>query len=387
MASELSAPLVRKAERKLPRHLRSGVRPTWSFPLARSIFALLALGIAGLGFRILLVEDPSGGQPVVEVAINSTKGINPLANTLSGKGFSAGPEFPAGEQGDMPATPDAVRRDVLLSTSDGTPNAEGLVPDLIEDTQYGSIPRMGATGNTPFTAYSRPATLFEAGQGKPMIAIVVTGLGLNETGTLDAIAKLPEDISLAFAPYGKTLQNSVGAARQEGHEVFLEVPLEPFDYPQNDPGPETLLAGQPARANLDKLFWLMARFGGYAGIINHMGARFTSSGADFNPLMEELGTRGLGYIDDGSSNRSLARQLARTNKVPFAQGDMTLDTDPAPEPIMAALKALEAKARQNGAAVGVISALPVSIQTVSEWVRSLEGKDVLLVPASALMKS
>ena len=51
-----------------------------------------------------------------------------------------------------------------------------------------------------------------------------------------------------------TLDRTTGAARAAGHELFLEVPLEPFDYPDNDPGPETLLTGQPPRANLDKLY-------------------------------------------------------------------------------------------------------------------------------------
>src|SRR5690606_33055382 len=143
----------------------------------------------------------------------------------------------------------------------------------------------------------------------------------NMTGTLDAIATLPEAISLGFAPYGSSLERTVGTARAEGHEVFLEVPLEPFDYPENDPGPDTLLTGQAPRDNIVRLNKVMASFSGYAGIVNNMGARFTASAADFAPMMEELGARGLGYLDDGSSNRSLAVQLAKVSGVPFARVD------------------------------------------------------------------
>ena len=164
------------------------------------------------------------------------------------------------------------------------------------------------------------------------------------------------------------------------------VPLEPFDYPENDPGPETLLTGQSPRANLDKLFWLMGRFGGYVGIVNHMGARFTASGGDFGPVMEELGARGLGYLDDGSSYRSLSAQLAAANKVPYTRADMQLDDNPARGPILAALAALEAKASANGFAIGMVSALPVSIDTVAEWAKGLSDRGFVLVPASALMK-
>ena len=169
-------------------------------------------------------------------------------------------------------------------------------------------------------------------------------------------------------------------------EILLEVPLEPFDYPENDPGPDTLLTGQAPRDNIDRLYTVMGRIGGYVGLINNMGARFTASAADFGPMMEELGARGLGYLDDGSSNRSLAAQLAKANRVPFSRADHVLDSNPARAPILAALEALEAKAREQGSAIGIISALPVSVQTVAEWARGLEDRGILVVPASVLMQ-
>lgn len=261
----------------------------------------------------------------------------------------------------------------------------GALPDLSEETASGSIPRISGTGLTPFAAYRRPASP-GATSGGPMIAIVVTGLGINEQGSLEALDQLPDDITLAFAPYGRSLANTVAAARAAGHEVMLEVPFEPFDYPQNDPGPHTILTGEPPRANLEKLFWLMSRFGGYFGVINNMGARFTASAADMEPIMEELGARGLGYLDDGSSNRSVAPQLAGANKVPFIRASMAVDTNPARAAILAALTSLEAQAVESGSAIGIVSALPISVQAVSEWARELDAKGIALVPASALMK-
>ena len=243
---------------------------------------------------------------------------------------------------------------------------------------------MSATGETPFNAYARAGVGPVA--GKSLIAIVVTGLGINHSGTLEAIEKLPDTVTLAFAPYGRSLDETVGTARAQGHEIFLEVPLEPFDYPENDPGPDTLLTGQAPRDNMTRLYRVMGKFGGYAGLINNMGARFTASGADFAPLMEEIGVRGLGWLDDGSSNRSLAPQLAEANRVPFARADVPLDAHPARALILARLEQLETLAKQQGQAVGLITALPVSIQTIAEWAHDLEDRGVLLVPASALMK-
>ena len=137
---------------------------------------------------------------------------------------------------------------------------------------------------------------------------------------------------------------------------------------------------------MNRLYAVMSKFGGYVGLINNMGARFTASGADFGPMMEELGARGLGYVDDGSSNRSLAQQLSEANRVPFARADLMLDANPTRAAILQQLALLEDKARTNGAALGVISGLPVSISALAEWSNKLDSRGFALVPASAVMK-
>ncbi|HWA18934.1 MAG TPA: divergent polysaccharide deacetylase family protein [Devosia sp.] len=359
-------------------------------PLARIAIALIVLIIGGAALRILLVSDPNGGRPTTETAINSTRNANTVAGNVAAADatqsatITAGPEMPVdGPQ--VTKIGDDVPDGNVAMTGDMMFDKDGLAPALLEQTDHGAIPRIAADGATPFETYSRPSLTPATASGKLLIAIVVTGLGLNEQGTAAAINGLPQNVSLAFAPYGKGLQRSVADARAAGHEILLQVPLEPFDYPDNDPGPDTLLTGQAPRDNLEKLFTVMGKFGGYVGLMNYMGARFTTSAADFGPMMEELGTRGLGYVDDGSSNRSLAPQLAAANAVQFGRADMALDTNPARAPILEALKALEAKAAERGSAIGVISGLPVSIATVADWAKTAADRNIEIVPVSALM--
>ncbi len=384
MADDLSAPLGRKKAK--PGGF--AFKPD-KIPLARIAFGVIVLIVAGVGARVLLVSDPMGGRPQANINVNSTRGNNSIAGNVSPNAsmatITAGPEIPAG----------AVSSMVGADVPDGDPNAppppgatdgQGLVPDLLEETDHGAIPRMSATGETPFEAYAQPGVKAADAVGRPLIAVVVTGLGLNQPGTQAAIDSLPGPVSLAFAPYGKSLPATVSSARSAGHEILLEVPLEPFDYPDSDPGPDTLLTGQAPRANLDKLFSVMGKFGGYVGLVNHMGARFTSSAQDFGPVMEELGARGLGYLDDGSSNRSVAPQLAAANQVEFGKADLALDPDPSRTKILDQLKALEQKATDKGTAIGVISALPISVQTLAEWATTAQDRGFTLVPISSLMQ-
>lgn len=385
MADDLGAPLRKRGKREGDASTLGRLRR--GFPIARSIAAVLVVIALGITARLYLTDEPEGGRPSAEVAISTTRDTNPVASEVTIETLNPDPvpvASPAGGPAIITLGDDFVPTDGGSFTT--LAGADGLIPDLLETTDSGAIPRTSAGGQTPFKAYSKALITPENAAGQPLIAIVVTGMGLNEAGTLDAVSRLPPAITLAFAPYGKTLDVTIPAARAEGHELLLQVPLEPFDYPDNDPGPQTLLTGQTPRANLDNLFWLMARFGGYVGVMNHMGARFTASGGDFAPIMEELGTRGLGYVDDGSSNRSVSAELAEANKVPFVRSDIMLDLVAEPASILDELAALEARAKANGHAVGVISALPVSITTLASWSEKLADRGFLLVPVSALMQ-
>ncbi|MEO8881921.1 MAG: divergent polysaccharide deacetylase family protein, partial [Devosia sp.] len=246
MADELSAPLGRRKRKSAGAGFAGPVRFALArLPLTRIVVALAVIVVAGAALRILLVNDPQGGRPSATVAINSTRDNNAIAGAVAASTpapqqatITAGPETPVGKTGTASITmvdPDLPSDAPPLAAS--AVNKQGVIPDLAEQTKDGPIPRMSATGETAFASYSRPLPAAAAASGKPMVAIVVTGLGLNEQGTLDAVGKLPADVDMAFAPYGKTLAQTVAAARAAGHELLLQVPMEPFDYPDTDPGP------------------------------------------------------------------------------------------------------------------------------------------------------
>jgi uncharacterized protein len=162
------------------------------------------------------------------------------------------------------------------------------------------------------------------------------------------------------------------------------VPMEPFQYPDNDPGPQTLLTSLTPPQNIDRLYWLMSRFGSYVGLMNTMGARFTASEPSFAPILRETAKRGLIFVDDGSNPRSLAGRIAGANNLPFARADVILDSVPTPDEIDRALSRLEMAARERSVAVGFASALPVSIDHIAKWAKDAQSRGLLLVPISAV---
>jgi uncharacterized protein len=278
------------------------------------------------------------------------------------------------------SAPDAMIIEVPQTRGQGLAPAPD--PRLVEKCRYGALPRIGDDGARPADVYARPIEMNLAAKADaPRIVIVVGGLGLSRAMTQDAIASLPADVTFAFAPYGHDLAAGVADARSNGHEVILQVPMEPMDYPQTNPGPHVLLTSASLTDNTEDLHWLMSRFSGYVGIANFLGAKFTADVAHFAPVLQEIGERGLLYLDDGTSPQSVATTLAAQDNVPIAKADLILDQ--APDGIDGALVKLEAIARDKGLAIGMASALPDSLEKIGRFARAAQARGLVLIPLSA----
>jgi polysaccharide deacetylase 2 family uncharacterized protein YibQ len=255
---------------------------------------------------------------------------------------------------------------------------------LIEKGRFGALPKIGADGSRPMDVYARPVlTRADAKAGAPRIALLVGGMGLNTGVTRTAVAQLPAAVTLGFAPYGNDLDGQVEQARNSGHEVILQSPMESF-VAGEDPGAYTLKAADDRVQTISNLQWQMSRFPGYVGIANFLGGKFTASETALTPVLKEIATRGLFYFDDGSSPRSLARSLAPNAGAPLVVADIVLDAGGRPDEVDAALARLEGLARSKGVAVGVANGLPATVDRIARFSRALENRGITLVPVSAL---
>ena len=261
------------------------------------------------------------------------------------------------------------------------------IPGLVANGPHGPLPVISASGERASQAYARPADLTAATASLPKIALIVGGLGISETATRNAIENLPPEVTLSFAPYGRNLQQWIDRARDAGHEILLELPLEPYDYPANDPGPYTLLTSLDTGENMDRLSWLMSRFTGYFGVTVYQGARFTADRGAMEPLFEALASRGVAFVDTGVSPRSVAENLARNQKLPWTKGTRTIDLAITPRSIDDALMDLEVTAQEEGMSVGFGSGFPVTVERAAKWAETLSDRGFVLVPVSHTTKT
>jgi uncharacterized protein len=253
-------------------------------------------------------------------------------------------------------------------------------PALIKSTDNGPLPVVAPDGRTPLLVYARP---YKA-TGRPRIAVIVGSLGLSQATTVAAIQQLPGGVTLAFAPYGRNLQEYVNQARAAGHEVLLQVPMEPMDYPSNDPGPHTLLTSLTINHNLKRLDWLLGRFAGYVGVVNFMGGRFTAAESHIRPILAALRDRGLMFLDARASSSSVANSVAGKIGLTVAVNDRVVDAIASRAAIDARLLELERLASASGGAIGIGFPYPVTIERLAQWTRVMGDRGYDLVPISAL---
>jgi polysaccharide deacetylase 2 family uncharacterized protein YibQ len=252
--------------------------------------------------------------------------------------------------------------------------------DLLEDSPTGPLPIRSADGRRPFDVYSGAWS----GSRGAKVAIVIGGLGLSQTGTQAALNALPPEVTLGFASAGNSLSRWMQVARQGGHEIVMQVPMEPFDFPNVDPGRNPLTVDASSEENLDHLHFALSRTTNYTGIMNYMGGRFVTEREAMAPIMRELGERGLMYLDDGTSARSVAAELAPGSAVPFAAADGLIDGVRERSDILKKLDQLEATARAKGSAIGIGSAFDLTVETVASWVAEARKRGIEIVPVSAL---
>jgi len=221
---------------------------------------------------------------------------------------------------------------------------------------------------------------------KGRIALVIRGLGVNRDLTARTIETMPSQVALGFVPYGEGLKDWTQKARRGQHDVLIQIPLEPQNYPETNPGPHTLLTSLSIDENLKRLDWLLDRFEGITGVSNYLGGKFASAPGTFAPVLMELKARELIYIDDGKAANPMARQLARQVSLSYAVADGVIDEGKrTPEAVSKELEKVEAIARSEGKAIAVGHAHTETLDTLKGWIAGLSEKGLVLESVKGLL--
>jgi uncharacterized protein len=257
-------------------------------------------------------------------------------------------------------------------------------PALLEPAGNSSselLPRIATDGRMAMQVY---AAGFDATTKRPMVGLLITGLGLNQAESDTAIRTLPGGITFAISPYAPNPAKLLAAARLAEHEYLLSIPMEPQGFPLNDPGPQALMTNLTPEQNATRLRWTLSRFAGYVGATGALGGmrgeRLASLPDQINPVLIELARRGLLYVDP-RPEASLP-PLAWSRSV-----DIVVDEPAIAIAIDEKLGQLSRLARDKGGALGLVTVVrPMTTARVANWANGLAADGLALTPVSALVR-
>lgn len=360
----------------------------------RILAAIAASGVLAAFGLLVALGDPDGGEPRVRAMITlrepapAPKPAPAVAAAMPPSVTEVPPQQRSADELETASGVTVVRppgsapsEAVVIRVPPANAPRLAAAPDprLSEQGRHGIMPRIGEGRIRALDVYARSE---DPGTG-PRIAILVTGLGIGQSATAAATARLPLAVSLAFAPYGPEVERAAARARDAGHEVFLQLPMEPFDFPDSDPGPQALLTALKGPENAERLAWVLSRFPGYVGLVNFMGGKLMADSA-FEPVLREIGARGLGFVDDGTVPKG--PPPANKSRTPYARAEIVLDAVPRPEAIDAELARAEALARSNGFVLVSAGGSLMSVDRIVRWARDLDARGLRLVPVSVALR-
>lgn len=264
------------------------------------------------------------------------------------------------------------------------PPVEDAVAGVHENSPFGLVPVVRKSdGLTAFNAYK--AEFIPAPTTKAIISLVMVDYGLSKSASDKAVASLPEGVTMALSPYSGDAQKMTTTARQDGHEVWLGLPIQSNTYGTDDTGNQTLLVNAGVDQNKNRLLTNLGKATGYAGVIDLDSPAFTQSAADLDSIYSNIIKRGLA-LAQGNPKDTLTGEFAVTHKSPFIQNDVWIDTSLNREAIDNEMKKLQQLALNGGVAVGFFHPYPAVIAAIQDWEASFATEQIQLAPLSAAIE-
>lgn len=285
------------------------------------------------------------------------------------------PEPPMNTEGRI-GPPSLPVPDVTKANTGRLPAAP--LPDLYENSSYGSLPVAKSLIETPYQAYKKPVA--PADTHGALLSVAILNFGLSSSLSDYILKKLPGNVSLILSPYSDTPELWAKKARETGHEFWMELPLANKDFPGKDPGAKALMTNVSLRFNEERLLWVLGRAPGYAGVAAKSDNTLENAGPMFEVLIKSIFSRGLGYLELNTQDDAYIFPVAENLAVPRAKSNIQIDFLDAEEQ---SFEQLENKLPPAPSRITLyINPTPKSIDMLVEWLDKLEQQGVEIVPVS-----
>jgi len=213
------------------------------------------------------------------------------------------------------------------------------------------------------------------------MALIIDDIGYSRP-YLRRFFKLGVPITFSVLPRLNLSSELAVEIHENGHEVMLHQPMEPFDSTLH-PGPGALYVGSEAGKIQDIVHENINDIPHASGVNNHMGSRYTSTSEDITTALSAIKSSGLFFIDSLTSGRSVAYQTALQMKMAAGHRNIFLDNTPDASSVFRQLLNLRRRAVKFGRAVGIGHPFPETIRGIRRYLA--EYNDVTMVHISEIL--
>ncbi|HEY7652907.1 MAG TPA: divergent polysaccharide deacetylase family protein [Methylomirabilota bacterium] len=221
--------------------------------------------------------------------------------------------------------------------------------------------------------------------GAPRVAVIVDDLG-GRRDVLDLLREIRRPLTVAVMPARPLSAPIARDAARAGMEVLLDLPMEPYRYPELDPGPGALLMSMPPAEVQRVVGAHLEALAPAVGVINRMGSRFTEDRPRMRALLEVLAARRLFLVDAYTSSQSVAFDEARDAGVRAARRQILVDHARGEVGDRIRWDEVAGWAERRGEAIVVAHGHPLTVRLLKEYVPRWEARGLRLVPVSQLAR-
>jgi hypothetical protein len=217
------------------------------------------------------------------------------------------------------------------------------------------------------------------------LAILLDDAGQN----LDLVAVaqgLPVELGFAVLPFLPRSSETATAFHKSGHEVWLHLPMEPQNYPKDDPGPGAVLVSMSTDELRTTVHSAINNIPHAVGVNNHMGSKATADLKTMTWIMQELSARGMVFIDSRTTVRTVAEEAARAQGVPTNRRHVFLDNEREASAIRRQLAEAVYHCRMTGEAIAIGHLDPVTVEVLADELPVLSKRGADLVKPSDLVR-
>ena len=221
--------------------------------------------------------------------------------------------------------------------------------------------------------------------GAPRVAVIVDDLG-SRRDVLDVLREIRRPLTVAVMPARPLSATIARDAARAGMEVLLDLPMEPYRYPELDPGPGALLMSMPPAEIRTAVGAHLETMAPAVGVMNRMGSRLTEDRARMRALLEVLAARRLFLVDAYTSSQSVAFDEARDAGVRAARRQILVDHARGEDGDRARWDEVAGWAERRGQVIVVAHGHPLTVRLLKEYVPRWEARGLRLVPVSQLAR-